>query len=110
MKSARITKANGDITFTLTGASRDVLALTDADDDEILNALIEAHGLEQVNPEDVGALTSSPIIAQDAEFEMDDGYMKLTGYSNLWWYPNYAIRGPIDELKETGSVTFTKGS
>ena len=45
-----------------------------------------------VKPEDVGALTDSPIIR--------------AGNNDVWWFPNYQITDPWQELKDRGRVFF----
>ena len=45
-----------------------------------------------VKPETVGALTDSPIIQ--------------AGNKDVWWFPNYQIMDPWEELKNKGRVIF----
>jgi len=49
---------------------------------------------EQIQPEEVGALTSAPIIS--------DG-------KNVWGYMNYAISNFLEELSVGKSITWQKG-
>jgi hypothetical protein len=59
-----------------------------------------------VPPEDVGALTSAPILSDSAQRD-DDG--KLTAIGNVWWFPEYAVTSELEELMEKGFVEFTLG-
>jgi hypothetical protein len=62
--------------------------------------------LAEIHPEDVGALTSSPMFATDVVYA-DDG--SVASVNQVWWYPNYAVDDPADRLIDTGSVSFTLG-
>lgn len=62
-----------------------------------------ANGLMWVAPEDIGALTSAPILS-DGDVN-DNGSLDFGG-SNIWWYPNYAVTSPMQEIAETGKVVF----
>jgi hypothetical protein len=49
-------------------------------------------------PEEIGALTSAPIIG---ETERDDNGV-LVRTCKVWWYPDYAVRSFVDDLIEWG--------
>lgn len=49
-------------------------------------------------------LTSAPCIAESMTTK-DDGTRKVEG--ELWWFPSYCLRDPLDELKNTGRTVFT---
>ena len=57
-----------------------------------------------LQPEDVGALTSSPLFGKGVTYA-EDGTVESV--ESLWWYPNYAVDDPGDRLIDTGNVTFT---
>jgi hypothetical protein len=79
----------------------------DNSSDSILIELLEEHlvnGLEQVHPEEIGALTDSLIFSDVVERDEDN---KITSCEYVWWYPNYQVTSPLDELKENGKVIFT---
>lgn len=59
-----------------------------------------------VRPEEVDALTSAPLLSDDAVW---NDYGELTQCKNLWYYDMYAILDPIEELLECGEVVFTWG-
>jgi len=74
--------------------------------DMILQALLEDHlanGWTWPDPAEIGALTSSPILTDSAEFD-DSG--KITEIGTCYWFPDYAIRSELDELYEKGEVFF----
>tara|TARA_Y100000310_G_C20451294_1_gene700869 strand:- start:507 stop:803 length:297 start_codon:yes stop_codon:yes gene_type:complete len=50
--------------------------------------------LDVIAPEEVGALTNSPLLL-DASTE------------TVYWFPNYQIENPIETLLEVGAVRFT---
>jgi len=61
---------------------------------------------EFVRPEEIGALTSSPIIAECDGLDRDeDG--ELIAVGKVAWFPDYAIADPWEELRNTGRTIFT---
>ncbi len=54
---------------------------------------------EHIKPEEVGALTSSIILTDDAD--RDDSGL-LTRCGRVFWHPNYAVEDPIETLRTTG--------
>lgn len=59
--------------------------------------------LDQVAPEDIGALTNAPILTDDLEVD-DQGVKTVRG--RVWWFPNYQIESFAETLIKTGKVTF----
>jgi len=51
------------------------------------------NGWEFVKPEDIGALTSAPIL-------------RSLGNDKLYWFPDYAVTCEIEELLEKNEVRF----
>lgn len=54
--------------------------------------------IDWIRPEEIGALTDSPIlgfVGRDDEGEID--YL-----TDVWWYPNYMISGPETDLARHG--------
>lgn len=109
---------------TETIESGDLLILADADDRELLaelyaderqgypgadqavrEALRERCGLESVAPEWIGALTDAPILSDLVEFP-DRGEPYVPEGAKVWWFPDYMIRDPWEELCRFGRVTF----
>jgi len=60
-------------------------------------------GWEWINPEDIGALTSAPIISDDVARD-DNGV--IIHLQNLWWFPSYETTDPIATLFDKGEVVF----
>lgn len=56
----------------------------------------------QANP--FVGLTSAPCIAEEMDID-DDGSRRIAG--RLWWFPNYCVIDPVEELKRKGRVIFT---
>jgi hypothetical protein len=48
-------------------------------------------------------LTSAPCIAEDLDYP-DDGQRQIIG--RFWYFPDYMLRSPIDELIKRGRVVF----
>lgn len=65
-----------------------------------LCALLEDHlqsGWEMVPPEDIGALTSAPILSDEI---VRDDQGQVTEAGRVYWYPDYQVRDEIEELRE----------
>lgn len=74
------------------------------------SCLLEALGMlgngwGQVDPGDIGAMTSDPFIITDDYTVEDDGTVHV--YGKLWHFPNYCLRSPLDELREKGETVLT---
>jgi len=71
-----------------------------------LYALLEDHlcnGWEMVPPEDIGALTAAPILSDEIVRD-DDG--RVTEAGRVYWYPDYAVRDEIEELRSHLMLVF----
>lgn len=62
--------------------------------------------LQIVSPEEIGALTDSPILSTDYEYISENTDDMI--YKSIFWFPNYMVQSLIETLKETGSVFFNK--
>jgi hypothetical protein len=60
---------------------------------------LTANGLHWTHPGDIGALTDAPILA-DGDINEES--------TNIWFYDDYMLRSPLQELRDNGRVTFTK--
>lgn len=58
-----------------------------------------------ISPEEVGAMTDSPILAMEDEIERDD-MGDLTQIGLHAWFPNYMVENPWEQLAKYGSVRF----
>jgi len=68
--------------------------------------LLEDHlgsGWEMVPPEDIGALTAAPILSD--EIERDEGG-RVVEAGRVYWFPDYAVRDEIEELREKLMIVF----
>ena len=64
-----------------------------------LCALLEDHlynGWEMVPPEDLGALTSAPILSDEIGRDAEG---RVTEAGRVYWYPDYQVRDEIEELR-----------
>ena len=101
---------NGNLVFRATNEARHDYAqqLRERGSDSVfwdVLAPFQANGiLFGIDPEDIGALTSAPIITDDLTIE-DDG--ERTVHGKVWWFPNYCIIDPMAELFHKGRVEFT---
>lgn len=76
---------------------------------EVAEALHEAY--EFVRPENVpGALTDAPILV-DCDFleHPDNGDLIIRDGAAIYWFPDYMVTDPFDQLKNTGRVEFVEG-
>lgn len=102
---------NGNLRFTIEGEEREMWREKMAEPDtyvSIVDIFSESGlpgntDLEVVRPEEVGALTDSPIFAYGCE-RADD--FDLLSAEHLWWFPNYQIEDPGEILIRTGQVLF----
>ncbi len=81
------------------------------DDVSILRELTEPYWTNgSYAPFDAGdgrpfvGLTSAPCIAEDLDYPDDSDGPVLNG--RLWYFPDYMLRSPVDELKRRGRVVF----
>lgn len=80
--------------------------------DELFLELIEhclGNGLSTVQPEHIGALTSSIILCEGNILD-DHGepVAALIAETKCYWYANYQIRSPIEDLVAHSKVIFTE--
>jgi hypothetical protein len=80
----------------------------------IMDALYElfeyytCNGWTWVKPEEIGALTDSPIISNDFEYiDNDKQFDDTKKYYSVYWFPDYMIKSEIEEL-EKGELIFIK--
>ena len=106
--------ANGNLKISLTDAGREeVKDKTECHlwyGDDLFLELCEGplcNGWQLIPPEDIGALTDSLIFSDDVQHD-DDG--KITDVGAHYWFPDYQIRSPAQDLAEYGFVIFTKAS
>lgn len=71
-----------------------------ATNDTIRYLLRKLPGYKQIQPEDIGALTSAPIVTKANE--------KRDNPSVIWVFNDYMIKDEIEELIEHGYVIFNK--
>ena len=90
---------NGDLEFTADGDvdARDAYELLD-------ESGLMGNGWDVVMP--AGALTSAPIIADDAIDATT--HMEPTPGARVWWFPDYQVEDPIETLRTTGRVVFAR--
>lgn len=75
---------------------------------QVLAELMEDHlgnGWEMPDAGEIGALTSSPLIAWDVSRD-DEGNIDDIGA--LYWFPNYQIESELETLIRRGFVEFTR--
>lgn len=102
---------SGNLEMTLTDEGREFLAgRLESGDTLDLADVIEwqlCNGWEWVTAAEVGALVADdyPMITDNATFDSRDGALILC--PDLYHYPMWAIRSPVQELFENGRVVFT---
>ena len=63
------------------------------------------NGWDRILPEEIGALTDSPIFSEECE-RGDQGDLIQVGV--VWWYPNYMITDFVETLVTEGFIQFTR--
>lgn len=93
--------------FTDTG---DLVLKLDQDDDpsDFIDAIepLLANGWEWILPEEIGAMTDSPIISPDASRE-DDGTLRITESDRVFYHPNYMIEDELEAMRSPAGLTLT---
>ena len=59
--------------------------------------------LSVIRPEEIGALTPAPILADDVQ---RDEQGKFTKVGKVYWYPDYQVRDEIEELRQHLQILF----
>jgi len=107
-------ESNGNITFKVGDGREDLEEIREragGDDIQFLAEMLDRFGwscngvFEPIRPEDIGALTNSPMFARDVEHQ-DDG--KTAVHGDVWWFPNYQVENFAATLLERGQVTFRR--
>lgn len=62
---------------------------------------------EFINPEEIGALTNSPILAKSDEIVRDEETGEITSVGTVAWYPQYEVTCPWSRLVDYGEVVFS---
>ena len=92
---------NGQADFTTIEEERDSHGINAA-----LFTLLEDHlcnGWEMVPPEDLGALTAAPILSDEI---VRDEQGRLVEAGRVYWYPDYAVRDEIEEIRTKSAIVF----
>lgn len=98
---------NGQLHIRLDPDAREeVEELLEKPVDQAFSELIEWHlsnGWTLLDPGDVGALTESPILSQDVQWDEDGNILSV---GRVYWFPEYQVKSEIQELLEHGEVVF----
>jgi hypothetical protein len=109
---------NGDLRITANNEARAILveAYRRHGYSEAESAMAELlHELyDFVRPESIGALTEAPILCasddmgySEEAYEAHGGFVPLPDAA-VFWFPDYALRDPWEELKNHGFVVFAR--
>jgi len=104
---------NGDLQISMSEENRQSLQ-NESDENEyewpdlweVLEPML-CNGFDWVDPVWIAALTESPIIGiidGDPYGDLDNVNWDT---SKVWWYPNYQIRNPIEDLIDYGELIFS---
>lgn len=102
----------GNLAITLNDAGQaeyveiEILHLTQGFD-ESFHRILEDHlanGWENLRPEEIGALTCSPVLSQDVTRDAEG---KVIDVGTVYWFPDYQVRDVIEELRDKLRVVFT---
>lgn len=94
----------GNLVLRLTTEGREDLT-PEADLFDVLEYQRCNSSLEFLQPEEIGALTSSEILSDEVERD-DQGTLLKVGA--VYWYPDYAVSNPVEVLLQKGRVVFTR--
>src|SRR5438094_504103 len=101
MSFVELDKRDGKLRITLTPSGRVMLQhrLDGGESigtDAVLYALLEEHlgnGWEWIRPEELGALTSAPILSDECSRD-EQGLLDQVGA--VYWFPRYQIESPVE--------------
>jgi hypothetical protein len=102
-------QANGNVRIVLLQEAKDdvqEIASQEVDADSKLSETIEwqlCNGWSLVRPEEIGALTDAPILSEEIEHD-DQGNVLKVGM--VYWYPQYEVLDPVEQLLENGYIEF----
>lgn len=80
---------------------KDIILLVEMTEYYWANGQYEPFDAGQANP--FVGLTDAPCIAESLDTH-DDGKREIVG--RCWWYPNYMIESPVDQLRTRGRAVF----
>lgn len=103
--------ANGNLKITM--EDHDIEYLEGDYDDRSCHAVDELRDEYMfILPEWIGALTDAPILVtwDDIYIPPDNSQprLRVNASGGIWWYPDYQILCPWEQLLEHGEVIFTK--
>lgn len=103
--------ANGDLLLTAGNADRSALA------EQCRKGYYQAEchiaecyheRLYFVSPESIGALTDAPILCDDMDYSDCQLSAVPQADARVWWFPDYMVRDPWQELARYGRVRFSR--
>ncbi len=111
MSYVSLTKTGRALRLALTPEGREELQARVDDGqsiaaDSTLYDLLDDHlcnGWDWVRPEEIGALTSAPILSDECSRD-DQGAIETVGV--VYWHERYQVESAADELLTTGHVDF----
>lgn len=74
---------------------------------DLLESIICNSETEFIRPEQIGALTDSPIIGLNVSLD-DDGKIEEREDTKFFWFPDYQVIDEFNELLTKGQIVFTK--
>lgn len=77
---------------------------------DILQEMLEDHlanGWTMPDAAQIGALTSSPLLAYGCDYD-EEGF--ITKSEALYWFPDYQVKSELDQLLREGFVTFVEAN
>jgi hypothetical protein len=104
---------DGNLEITLLPEGKEFVLETQSDPEKNIASndffyeLVEwqtCNGWDYVQPEEIGALTSSLILSEHTERD-DQGTLVQIG--RVFWFPNYQVESEVETLLEKGKVVFT---
>lgn len=104
---------NGNLKITLTKEGRAELKDLMGKKDylgiwlDLIDVYQENGSYQMVHPEKIAALTDSPIIGLNVDYD-DNGEIEDNPDLKIWWYPEYQAVSEFEQLLKHRSIVFTK--
>lgn len=99
----------GNLSLTLEDPNGDYRDIYDAlESDGGLTGGLIGNGWRIISPEQIGALIGDDCLILTQDWDEDD-QGNITRLGDYWYHNEYAIRDPLDCLREDGCLSLTKG-